>query len=178
MGDAGAVTTSDAELAATLRALREHGQTAKYHHELEGYTARLDTIQALVLRHKLTHLDGWNEERREAAARYLDGLRDVGDLGLPPVPEGSEPVWHLFVITTRDPDELAAHLRARGIGTGRHYPDPVHLSPAYRRLGYPEGSFPVAERLARTSLSLPLFPGISDDQIDCVVAEVCAYFDD
>jgi dTDP-4-amino-4,6-dideoxygalactose transaminase len=178
MGDAGAITTDDADLAVKLGALREHGQTAKYHHELEGYTARLDTIQALVLRRKLTHLDAWNNARREAAARYVDALIGVGDLGLPPVAAGSEPVWHLFVVTTEDPDDLGAHLRERGIGSGRHYPDPVHLSPAYLRLGYAEGSFPVAERLAQTSLSLPLFPGISDGQIEHVVAAIRSYFDD
>ena len=176
IGDAGALTTDDAELAATVRALREHGQSRKYRHDLEGYTARLDTIQALVLELKLRLLDGWNEERR-AAARFLsEGLAAVGDLVLPAVAPGSEPVWHLYVVRTAEPDALARFLGERGIATGRHYPDPVHLSPAYASLGYAPGAFPVAERVALEGLSLPIFPGISEAQLTAVVEGVRAYF--
>ena len=176
IGDAGALATDDAELAATVRALREHGQSRKYRHDLEGYTARLDTIQALVLELKLRLLDGWNEERR-AAARFLsEGLAAVGDLVLPAVAPGSEPVWHLYVVRTPDPDSLARFLGERGIATGRHYPDPVHLSPAYASLGYASGAFPVAEQVAREGLSLPIFPGISEAQLTAVVEGVRAYF--
>lgn len=176
IGDAGALATDDTELAATVRALREHGQSRKYRHDLEGYTARLDTIQALVLELKLRLLDGWNEERR-AAARFLsEGLAAVGDLVLPAVAPGSEPVWHLYVVRTADPDALARFLGERSIATGRHYPDPVHLSPAYASLGYTSGAFPVAERLAREGLSLPIFPGISEAQLTAVVEGVRAYF--
>jgi dTDP-3-amino-3,4,6-trideoxy-alpha-D-glucose transaminase len=175
-GDAGALTTNDEELAGRVRALREHGQCAKYVHELEGYTSRLDTIQALVLLHKLSLLDTWNEERRAAAASYTERLDGIGDLRLPPVPPGSEPVWHLYVVRTADPAGLAAFLGGRGIGTGRHYPQPPHLSPAYARLGHVPGSFPVAEALAAEALSLPLFPGISEEQLAAVVEAVEDYF--
>jgi dTDP-4-amino-4,6-dideoxygalactose transaminase len=176
IGDAGALVTDDDELAATARALREHGQRAKYEFEREGYTARLDTIHALVLLRKLPFLDGWTEQRRAAADAYLDGLAGVGDLRLPPVPARSEPVWHLFVVRTADPHSLADFLRRRGIATGRHYPEPVHLSAPYRRFGYRPGAFPVAEALARESLSLPLFPGISESQLEAVVGAVTDFF--
>ncbi len=178
MGDAGALVTDDPELAATVRALREHGQREKYLHEREGYTARLDTIQALVLRHKLPLLDGWNEERRLVAALYGEGLAGVGDLVLPPVPPGSEPVWHLYVIRTADPLALAGFLHARGIATGRHYPEPPHLSRAYAWLGYRRGAFPVTEALAPTLLSLPIYPGMSELQVEAVVEGVRAFFGD
>src|SRR5947209_20515739 len=108
MGDAGALVTDDPNLAHRLRVLREHGQSRKYHHEVEGYTARLDTLQALVLLRKLPHLDGWNDERRSVARLYSEALAGVGDLHLPPVPEGSSPVWHVYVVRTGRPDDLAA----------------------------------------------------------------------
>lgn len=177
MGDAGALVTRDARLAERARALREHGQRRKYEHDLEGWTARLDTIQALVLLRKLPYLDGWNAERRAQARAYTERLHGVGDLRLPPVAAGSNPVWHLYVIRTREPEALAAFLRQRGIGTGRHYPQPVHLSPAYAHLGYREGAFPVTEALAREGLSLPLFPGMTGAQLDAVCAAVAAFFD-
>jgi dTDP-4-amino-4,6-dideoxygalactose transaminase len=175
-GDAGALTTSDDELAAPVRALREHGQYRKYEHALEGYTARLDTIQAIVLLHKLPLLESWNDERRRAAALYTERLAEVGDLRRPHVADGSDPVWHLYVVRTRRPDALADFLRDRGIGTGRHYPQPLHLAPAYARLGYREGAFPVAEALACECLSLPIFPGIAEAQLEAVCEAVEAYF--
>jgi len=177
IGDAGALVTSNEELAATVRSLREHGQARKYHHALEGYTARLDTIQALALLHKLPHLDGWTAERRAIAAHYTAGLGGVGDLRPPAVPPGSKPVWHLYVVRTADPGALADYLAERGIGTGRHYPEPPHLSEAYARLGYGPGEFPVAEALARECLSLPIFPGITEAQLEAVAAAVRAFFD-
>ncbi|HZM18020.1 MAG TPA: DegT/DnrJ/EryC1/StrS family aminotransferase, partial [Gaiellaceae bacterium] len=158
------------------RALREHGQTRKYVHEIEGWTARLDTIQAIVLRRKLPLLDRWNGERRAVAAKYDERLDGIGDLRLPPVPDGSEPVWHIYAIRTAAPEELAGFLRERGIGTGRHYPDPVHLAPAYRFLGHERGEFPVAEALASEVLSLPMFPGMTEQQVDTVVAAIADYF--
>jgi dTDP-4-amino-4,6-dideoxygalactose transaminase len=176
-GDAGALVTDDPELHRRAVVLREHGQSRKYVHEVEGYTARLDTIQALVLLEKLAFLDGWNEERRGAAAFYDYGLAGVGELRLPPVARGSEPVWHVYVVRTADPEGLAAFLRERGIGTGRHYPSPPHLSPAYASLGYRRGNFPVAEALAAECLSLPLFPGIREEQLAAVVSAVARYFD-
>ena len=176
IGDAGALVTDDDNVAARVRALREHGQTSKYEHAIEGYTARLDTIQALVLLRKLPLLDDWNEERRAAARYYDDALADVGDLQLPPVPTGSEPVWHVYVVRTADPDGLAESLRARGIASGRHYPVPPHRSQAYERLGLPAGSFPVAERLAATGLSLPVYPGVNDTQLGAVVDAIHSHF--
>jgi dTDP-4-amino-4,6-dideoxygalactose transaminase len=176
MGDAGAVVTDDAVLASEIRVLREHGQRHKYHHERDGYTARLDTIQAIVLLHKPPLLERWTEERRRAASFYTEALTGVGDLRLPPVPEGSDPVWHLYVIRTGDPAALARSLAEKGIGTGRHYPEPVHLSSAYRRLGHGRGSFPTSEALAGQVLSLPLFPGMRDEQLEAVVAAIEDFF--
>jgi len=176
MGDAGALTTDDAELAARMRALREHGQTAKYHHEYEGYTSRLDTLQALVLLRKLEHLARWTEERRAIARNYSQALEGVGDLRLPPVAAGSDPVWHLYVVRTADPAALARHLAERGIGTGRHYPQPVHEAPAFAHLGYSAGAFPVTERLAREVLSLPIYPGMTEAQQESVVVAISEFF--
>jgi dTDP-4-amino-4,6-dideoxygalactose transaminase len=175
-GDAGALTTDDEGVAASVRALREHGQTQKYHHEMEGWTSRLDTIQAIVLRAKLPLLDKWNRQRRDAAAFYSAELADLGDLVLAPVPVGSEPVWHLYTVRTLRRNALADHLRSVGVATGLHYPEPAHLAPAYRWLGYTEGSFPVAERLAAEVLSLPMFPGITEAQLETVVAGIRAFF--
>jgi dTDP-4-amino-4,6-dideoxygalactose transaminase len=176
-GDAGALTTNDESLAGDVRALREHGQRAKYAHELEGYTARLDTIQAIVLRTKLAYLDSWNAERQAIAAHYLNALVGVGDLELPPVATDSSPVWHLFVVRTADPLALADVLRAQGIGSARHYPEPVHLAQAYAWLGYERGDFPLAERHAARVLSLPIFPGMSIEQADAVVTAIRMFFD-
>jgi dTDP-4-amino-4,6-dideoxygalactose transaminase len=176
-GDAGALVSDDPDLVRRVTALREHGQTRKYVHEVEGYTARLDTIQAVVLLRKLAFLDAWNEERRAAASYYGAALAGVGDLVLPRPAQGSDPAWHVYVVRTADPEALAAFLRERGIGTGRHYPEPPHLCPAYASLGYHRGHFPVAERLADECLSLPLFPGIREDQLEGVSAAVAAYFD-
>jgi dTDP-4-amino-4,6-dideoxygalactose transaminase len=176
-GDAGAVVTSDPELAARIRSLREHGQTAKYVHARLGWTSRLDTIQALVLEHKLPLLDGWNEQRRDVARFYGEALAGVGDLVLPPVAPGSTPAWHLYVVRTGTRDRLGAFLRERGVATGLHYPDPVHLTDACAFLGHGAGSFPVAERLSRECLSLPMFPGISEAQLSWVAESVRAYFD-
>jgi dTDP-4-amino-4,6-dideoxygalactose transaminase len=176
-GDAGACTTSDQALADKLIALREHGQLRKYEHEYIGFTSRLDSMQAIPLLHKLELLDEWNEQRRTAAAGLLDGLEGVGDLRLPPVAEGSDPVWHLFVVRTADPEALAQHLRERGVATGRHYPTPVHLTAAYAHLGHAPGDFPVAEALAADGLSLPIFPGMSEAQVGAVVEGVRDYFE-
>jgi dTDP-4-amino-4,6-dideoxygalactose transaminase len=176
MGDAGALVTNDGEVAAKVRALREHGQTAKYQHGYEGWTARLDTIQALVLARKLPLLDGWNAQRRTTAASYTDALAGVGDIVTPAVPQGSEPVWHLYVIRTASRDRLAEHLRTHGIGTGIHYPDPPHLIAPYAHLGYGRGSFPESERLADEALSLPMFPGMDAEDIAAVVHAISAFF--
>jgi dTDP-4-amino-4,6-dideoxygalactose transaminase len=176
MGDAGALVSDDEELASRVRALRVHGETSKYHHEYVGYTARLDTVQAIVLSEKLPLLEGWNRQRREAARFYDAAISGIDGLHLPAEPEGSESVRHLYVVRTSDPGRLAAFLANRGIQTGRHYPEPVHLSPAYRDLGYAPGDFPVAEALAREGLSLPLYPGIAEAQLEHVCEAIVDYF--
>jgi dTDP-4-amino-4,6-dideoxygalactose transaminase len=175
-GDAGALVTNDEQLAGSAVARREHGQRAKYRHELEGYTARLDTIQALVLLRKLPLLEEWNAQRRRVARLYCDALAGVGDLRLPPVPAGSEPVWHLFPVRTGRPAELGAFLAERGIGSGRHYPEPPHLARAYQSLGLRRGAFPVAEALADGLLSLPIFPGMTEQQVAAVAGAVTEWF--
>jgi dTDP-4-amino-4,6-dideoxygalactose transaminase len=176
MGDAGALVTDDEELASRVRALRVHGETSKYHHEYVGYTARLDTVQAIVLLEKLPLLTEWNRQRRAAARFYEEALSGIGGLRLPAEPEGSESVWHLYVVRTSNPERLAAFLAGCGIQSGRHYPEPVHLSPAYRNLGFAPGDFPVAEALAREGLSLPLYPGISEAQLESVCQAIFEYF--
>jgi dTDP-4-amino-4,6-dideoxygalactose transaminase len=177
LGDAGALTTDDSELAEKSRALREHGQVEKYVSEFVGYTARLDTVQAIALAAKLPFLDEGNRQRRELADRYLQELNGAGDLVLPSIAPLSEPVWHLFVIRTADPVRLAAALTEAGVGSGRHYPIPPHLSGAYRDLGYLPGSFPVAEAVSREGLSLPLYPGMTEAQQQHVCRTVRRFFD-
>jgi dTDP-3-amino-3,4,6-trideoxy-alpha-D-glucose transaminase len=176
MGDAGAMITDDAELAQRARALREHGQYEKYKHAVEGYTARLDTLQALVLLLKLPFLNRWNEERRAVARFYSDTLDGIGDLRLPSVAPGSEPVWYVYVVRTAEPERMADFLRERGIATGRHYPQPPHLAPAYAYLGHREKEFPVAERLAREVVSLPIYPGLTEGLATGVVEAISDYF--
>ena len=176
MGDAGALVTDEPDLAQRVRILREHGQRAKYDHAIEGYTARLDTVQATILLRKLLLLDEWNAQRVALAHAYGELLQDVGDLVLPRVSLGSVPVWHLYVVRTSDPAELGAFLGERGVGIGRHYPTPVHLTGAYRHLGVGRGAFPTAERLAAECLSLPLFPGMSMGQVQTVADSVNSFF--
>ncbi len=176
MGDAGALVSDDSELVRRARMLREHGQSVKYHHDLIGWTGRLDAFQAAVLLCKLPHLARWNQARRAVAQAYAELLANVGDLELPPVASGSQPVWHLFVVRTSDADALAMHLRERGIHTGRHYPEPPHLSAACAHLGYGKGTFPITEALARELVSLPIFPGMTEAQVEAVAAAVADYF--
>jgi dTDP-3-amino-3,4,6-trideoxy-alpha-D-glucose transaminase len=176
MGDAGALVTDDEAVARSVHALREHGEKAKYDHQCVGYTARLDTVQAAILLRKLPHLDGWNEERRQIAALYDEALTGVGDLRLPPVGAASSPVWYLYVVRTAQPAALAAFLAEREIGTGRHYPTPPHLAPAYEHLGHTPGSFPVAEALADEGLSLPIYPGLRQEQLEAVVDSIREFF--
>jgi dTDP-4-amino-4,6-dideoxygalactose transaminase len=152
--------------------LRDHGQARKYYHELEGYNGRLDAIQAGILQIKLRHLPRWNEMRRAAAARYWDALAGV-DSGflLPEEPSWTRPVYHLFVVRVDNREELIKHLALAGIGTGIHYPIPLHLQMAYVSLGYAPGDFPVAERVAKEILSLPMFPHLTEEQQSRVVAQ-------
>ena len=178
MGDAGAFVTDDEGVAAKVRSLREHGQVRRYHSDRVGYTSRLDAIQALVLSHKLPLLEDENRARSDAASWYSEALTDVGDLQLPIVSEGSAPVWHLYPVRTGDPVALADFLARRGISTGHHYPQPPHLSEAFASLGHVRGSFPVAEAVARQTVSLPIYPGIDEMRQEAVVRAVRAFFID
>jgi dTDP-4-amino-4,6-dideoxygalactose transaminase len=161
LGDAGAVTTNDAQLAQRLRALRNYGSVQKYVNEMTGYNSRLDELHAALLRVKLRHLDDWNERRRMVANWYLSHLPSMfPDWSLPFVPSWTEPCWHLFVVRVKDRDSVQALLGERGVGTLIHYPIPPHLQNAYAELGFCEGSFPVAETMAREVLSLPMGPHV------------------
>jgi dTDP-4-amino-4,6-dideoxygalactose transaminase len=174
-GDAGAVVTDDAELATMVRTIASHGGLTKYRHDVIGVNSRLDALQAVVLRAKLPRLDAWNEARRLAAARY-DELLSTVDVVRPVTAAGNEHVWHLYVV--RVPAEhrtrIVATLNAAGIGAGIHYPVPVHLTPAFAGLGQGTGSFPHAELAAAEILSLPLYPQITADQQERVVAAFIA----
>jgi dTDP-4-amino-4,6-dideoxygalactose transaminase len=163
-GEAGATTTNDQKVADKIRMLRDHGQAKKYYHDVEGYNGRLDAIQAGILGTKLVHLREWNEKRRTVAKHYhelLDGLSDQIDL--PEEPPWSKAVYHLFVIRTEKRDDLQRHLKDAGIGTGIHYPIPLHVQKAYRPLNYQQGDFPVSEKVASEILSLPMYPQLGFD---------------
>jgi dTDP-4-amino-4,6-dideoxygalactose transaminase len=175
-GDAGALVTDDTQIARSAMALRQHGEVGEYRSARPGYTARLDSLQALALALKLPYLEQWIDDRRRVAAYYGESLRGVGDLVLPATAAGSDPVWHLYVVRTATPERLAAYLRERGIATRRHYPEIPPASSAYAELGFRDGMFPVAESLAREGISLPIYPGITEAQLERVSAAVLAYF--
>lgn len=179
-GDAGAVVCDDSDIMRSVKSLREHGALFPYEHIEPGWTARLDTIQAAVLLRKLPLLDEWNQQRRNAAAIYDGLLADgVGDVVPPKMPVRHDThVWHLYVIRTAQRDDLAAHLEyVADIGARSHYPQAVHRTRAYNDHDYPAGMFPNSERLAAQCLSLPLFPGITEEQQEHVVAEIRRFFD-
>jgi dTDP-4-amino-4,6-dideoxygalactose transaminase len=174
-GDGGAVTTNDAAIAEKIRLLRNIGQKVKYYHEVKGFNNRLDTMQAAVLRVKLPHLDGWNAERRHAAATYADML-DGLPLVTPTTAGYAEHIFHLYVVRVSDRESLMEYLKERGIATGLHYPIPIHLQPAYAELGYGRGDFPVTEAYAETIVSLPIFPELDDDKVAYVAGAIRDYF--
>jgi dTDP-4-amino-4,6-dideoxygalactose transaminase len=176
LGDGGAITTNDPALAQRLRLLRNYGSTHKNQHELPGYNSRLDELQAAVLSLKLQHLADWTAQRRQLAALYTDCLTDVPGLQLPGVAKGAEPVWHLYVVHTPQRDALQQHLAVRGINTLVHYPVPPHLQPAYAHLGLQTGSLPLAEALAATCLSLPLWPGMTEDVVARIATAIYNFF--
>ena len=176
-GDGGMVVTADPDLVQRLQLLRNYGQSEKYHHQVQGFNHRLDTLQAAALRVKLRYLDDWNAARRRHAARFSRLLSGSGVV-LPPVMPGVEPVWHLYIIRTRERDGLRAYLGERGIATGIHYPIPIHLQPAYVELGYRAGDFPVSEAAAEEMLSLPMYAELQDEQIDYVADAVRAFVGD
>ena len=172
VGDGGAVTTDDPKLAERLRVLRNYGSRVKYVNIERGYNSRLDELQAAFLRAKLPRLDEWNDRRRAVAARYHDKLAGIPGLGLPRAPQWAEPVWHLYVVRTERRAELVAALDKAGIGSLIHYPIPPHLQQAYADLGQPRGSYPLAEKLAETVLSLPIGPHVSPETVDRIAAVV------
>lgn len=172
-GEAGAVTTNDDGVAHMCRLLRDHGQSKKYFHDIEGYNGRLDAIQAGFLRVKLHHLPKWNEQRRQAGERYGKLFAEAeGIVTLPHQPSWARSVYHLYVVQIEDRAQLQQKLSDAGIGTGIHYPVALHLTKAYEALGFRVGHFPIAEKAAAHILSLPMFPGLTSDQQDRVVTEV------
>lgn len=176
LGDAGAVITADAAAVDFVQKYRNYGQAQKYVGEIAGINSRLDELQAAVLRVKLQHLGTLNTERQRLAHVYLQELRQVGDLVLPVTASGCSHVFHIFNIRTKYRDALQAWLLAQGISTAIHYPVPVHLQPAYRFLNYKQGDFPVAEELALTNLSLPLFSGLTEQEQQVVVQAVKQFY--
>jgi dTDP-4-amino-4,6-dideoxygalactose transaminase len=168
-GEAGGVVTNDAAIDEKIRILRDHGQARKYHHTMVGWNCRMDGIQAAVLRVKLRHLARGNERRRAHAARYRREFGDVEGIVLPLEADYAEHVYHIFAVRVQDRDEMMKFLERAGIGCGIHYPVPVHLQQAYASLGHRPGSYPVSERTSSEFISLPMFPELTDEQIDHVV---------
>jgi dTDP-4-amino-4,6-dideoxygalactose transaminase len=168
-GEAGAITTNDEILARKARMLRDHGQSKKYYHDMEGFNGRLDSIQAGILTAKLAHLAQWNACRQAAAQRYDDLLSSVQEVVCPYCPDWVRAIFHLYVVRVDDRESLQKHLAEANIGTGIHYPVPLHLQKAYESLGYKRGDFPVTERIAEEIVSLPMFPHITADQQSRVV---------
>ena len=175
MGDAGAITTDNEELNRKSRLLRNMGSETKYYHEAVGYNARLDTIQAGILNCKLPYLAQWNKERRTIAERYIRNLRECSSVTLPKTIEDAEHVYHLFVIRHKERQKLQEYLKQNDIQTLIHYPVPPHLQPALNQWGYKAGQFPITEEISQTCLSLPIFAGITESQIDFVSEKIIAF---
>ena len=175
-GDGGAITTNDPDLADRIRVLRNYGSRLKYHNEVKGHNSRLDEIQAAVLRVKLRHLDAWNGRRARLALQYQEGLAGTPGLALPKMLTSVESAWHLFVVDTESRDQLQEYLKARAIETMIHYPVPPHLSEAYAS-DQAWGPFPLAEKAARTHLSLPLGPHLSSAAVAKVIGAVKSFQD-
>lgn len=184
-GEGGAVTTNDEKLYKKIKMLREHGQSEKYYHETFGHNYRMEGIQGAVLGVKLKYINDWTNSRRKAAAKYNDLLKDVEQILLPKEMQYAKHVYHLFVIqikgkdseeSTKLRDELKDFLTEKGIGVGLHYPVPLHLQKCFSGLGYKKGDFPNTEKLASTGLSLPMFPELSDEQINYVVDNIKGFF--
>jgi dTDP-4-amino-4,6-dideoxygalactose transaminase len=174
-GEGGAITTNDAVLAQRMKMIRDHGQAQKYYHDIEGYNGRLDSIQAGWLSVKLRHLENWNESRRALAHRYHELLADSKEVLLPFEAPWTKGVYHLYVVRMADRDELQLALREAGIGTGIHYPIPLHLQKAYEQLGYEKGAFPVTERVAAEIVSLPMYPQLNVEQQNQVVDKIVEF---
>jgi dTDP-4-amino-4,6-dideoxygalactose transaminase len=175
-GEGGAVTTNDEDLAKAVRQLRDHGQAQKYYHDVEGYNGRLDSIQAGILQVKLRRLPEWTEKRQECARRYRELLAPAADdVRLPHEPSWTKAVYHLYVVRVSDREAFQKHLAQAKIGTGIHYPIPLHLQKAYADMGYKQGDFPVTERVSAEIVSLPMFPGLSAEDQKKVASEVLQF---
>ena len=174
LGDAGAAVTNDPALAGKIRALGNYGSDYKYHHIYKGNNSRLDEMQAAFLSAKLPLLDKMNAERRRIAGQYLEGIRNPAVI-LPYVREDCVPVWHVFAVRCRRREELEKYLNSRGIGTNKHYPIPIHLQECYRDLGYKKGDYPIAEEISETELSLPMYYGMTEEEIRFVIDTVNAF---
>jgi dTDP-4-amino-4,6-dideoxygalactose transaminase len=175
-GEAGAATTNDAAMAARMKMIRDHGQAKKYYHDIEGYNGRLDSIQAGWLSVKLRHLAKWNESRRAHAHRYHELLADAKDALVAPVEASwTKGVYHLYVVRVQDREAFQSALGEAGIGTGIHYPIPLHLQKAYENLNYKKGDFPVTERVAAEIVSLPMFPQMTNEQLEEVAKRVMEF---
>jgi dTDP-4-amino-4,6-dideoxygalactose transaminase len=168
-GDAGAITTSNEEIATTLRQLRDHGSLVKYQHEILGTNSRLDNIQACILETKLEHLNTWNQMRRKAADYYTQLLKNVPQVQPPKVYPHNTPVWHLYVIAVNKRDHVLKLLQEKNIGAGIHYPIPTHLQNALKFLEYHPGDFPHTESIAKKIISLPLYPGITSQEQEYII---------
>jgi dTDP-4-amino-4,6-dideoxygalactose transaminase len=177
-GEAGAVTTNSVEIAQKVRMMRDHGQARKYFHQMEGYNGRLDALQAAIMHVKLKHLAKWNEKRRAVAHHYAELLAPYAEWVVTPVePSGSIPVYHLYVVRTRDRESLRETLAAANIGAGIHYPVPLHLQKAYARLGHRSGDFPVTEKVASEIISLPMYPDLTRDEQMRVVSKLAEHIE-
>ncbi|HVB56379.1 MAG TPA: DegT/DnrJ/EryC1/StrS family aminotransferase [Candidatus Acidoferrales bacterium] len=174
-GEGGAVTTNDAEMARKIRMLRDHGQSKKYYHDIEGYNGRLDSIQAGILTVKLRHLAEWNRKRQRAAQQYNEMFSSIEGVLVPFEPEWSRAVYHLYVIRVQDRATLQKHVAEAKIDTGIHYPFPLHLQKAYGNFGYKPGDFPTTEKVASEILSLPMYPQLSSADIGRVVQSVTEF---
>ena len=174
LGDAGAVVTNDKELADKVRALGNYGSDYKYHHIYKGNNSRLDELQAAFLKAKLTHLDRMNAERRRIADRYLAEIKNP-KVELPSVEREFTPVWHIFGVRCKERDALEQHLNDRDIGTNKHYPIPIHLQECYKDLGFKEGDFPLAEKISNTELSIPMYYGMTSEEISYVIAAINSF---
>ena len=177
LGDAGAVTTNDDVLDAKIRTLRNYGSQKKYYNEIIGQNSRLDELQAAVLRVKLEHLPAWTAQRQQVAAWYDQHLAGLGDLVLPTVAAGATHVYHLYVVRTARREALQQHLTEQGVGTLIHYPVPPHRQQAYAHLAIPAGAFPIAEKIADTALSLPMWPGMTEEHVAGVAEAVRVFFE-
>lgn len=174
LGDAGATVTNDKALADKIRALGNYGSDYKYHHIYQGNNSRLDELQAAFLSAKLPHLERMNAERRRIAQMYLDGIKNP-EIILPYVMEDTVPVWHIFGIRCKRRAELERYLNEHGIGTNKHYPIPMHLQECYKDLGFKEGDFPIAEEISATQLSLPMYYGMTDEEVQYVIDMLNAF---